>query len=209
MSIAFWVRCTIGVAGGLFVAPTVWFCLWPRVLRSWFESGPEGIEGVASPAARDLISALKELGFEALGVKVEKTPFRSPARELAFVASDRRCYASVGNRPHRPRLYYFTPFSIGGLVLTSNGAFPRIGSATVAQQSYPKCGARELLAHHHEGLASLGQRGEVVPTTAARLEATYAYYNTPEVRALLRRVGASWLAFVLLLEWLVIRRYCQ
>ena len=206
MSIAFLVRCVVGIAGGLFIAPIVLFCLWPRVLRSWFEGGPEGIEAVTSPTARDVIAALKELGFEALGVKVEKTPLRPPARELAFVASDRRCYASVGHRPPRAPLYYYTPLPAGGLVLTSNGTFPRIASATVAQRSYPRCGARELLEHHHEGLVSLGQRGEVVPTAAARLEATGAYYKTPEVRAVLRRVGTVWLALVVLLEWLVIHR---
>jgi hypothetical protein len=156
--------------------------------------------------ARGLIAALEELGFDRLGVKVEKTPLRPRLRELAFVASQRECYASVGGGPQRWSLYYYTPLPRGGLVLTSNGSFPRIESPTVVQRSYPRCGARELLEHHHEGLAALGQGGEVLPTVPARLEATYAYYRTPEVRAALRRVGLSWLGGVVLLEWLLLHR---
>jgi len=205
MGIGLLVRCFIGVAGGFVMAPVILFCLWPRVLRSWFETGPDGLDAAAPPTARDLVAALKELRFEALGVKAEKTPLRATVRELAFVASDRRCYASVGCGRHRSHLYYYTPLPAGGLVLTSNGAFPKIGSSTVVQRSYPGCGAPELLEHHQEGLASLGQQGEVVGTAAARLTATYAYYRTPEVRSALRRVGAAWLVCLVFLGWLVIR----
>jgi hypothetical protein len=204
MSIALLVRCIVGVTVALVMLPGILFCLWPRVLRSWFETGPDGIDAAATPAARDLIAAVRELGFEALGVKAEKTPFRPPLRELAFVAAERRCYASVGGGGHRSHLYYYTPLPTGGLVLTSNGRFPKIASPTVAQRSYPGCGVRDLLEHHHKGLASLGQRGEVIPTPAARLEATYAYYNTPEVRTALRRAGAAWLVCLILVESMLI-----
>jgi hypothetical protein len=199
------VRWTIGAAAGLFMARSILFCLWPRVLRSWFEAGPDGLEAATPPMARDLVAAVKDLGFEALGVKAEKTPFRAAVQELAFVAADRRCYASVGLGRARVTLYYHTPLSTGGLVLTSNGSFPRIASPLVVQRSYPKCGARELLEHHHEGLASLGQQGDVVAAAPARLDATYAYYNTPEVRGALRRVGVTWLVVVILFEWLLLR----
>lgn len=62
---------------------------------------------------RDLIAALRERGFEALGVKVEKIPLRPRIRELAFVAAERRCYASVAGPPQRSRLYYYTPLPTG------------------------------------------------------------------------------------------------
>jgi hypothetical protein len=206
MSVAWLARAIIGVVIGLFMAPVILFCLWPRRLRSWFETGPDGIDAVASPKARDLIAALRDLGFEALGVKVEKTPLRPLMRELAFVSRERRCYASVGSGRRRSSLYYYTLLGTGGLVLTSNGSFQKILSGTVIQRSYPGCDARELLEHHYEGLASLGQEGEVAATTAARLSATFAYYHTPEVRAVLRRVGWSWLAGVTLFEWLLLHR---
>jgi hypothetical protein len=200
------VRWVIGAALALFMFPRILFCLWPRALRSWFVAGPEGIDGAAPPTARELIARLKDLGFEALGVKAEKPPFRAAVRELAFVAADRRCYASLGVGRPQVTLYYYTPLATGGLVLTSNGSFPTIASPAVVQRSYPKCEARELLEHHLEGLASLGQRGEVAPTSAARLQATSAYYDTPQVRGVLRRVGVISLVGLLVLEWLVLHR---
>lgn len=44
MSGALWIRCIFGLAVAFFVTPVILFCLWPRVLRSWFEAGPEGID---------------------------------------------------------------------------------------------------------------------------------------------------------------------
>ena len=90
-------------------------------------------------------------------------------------------------------------------MLSSNGAFPKISSASVAQRSYLGCGAQELLERHYEALAALGWGGEVVPTAEARVEATYLYYQTPEVRSVLRRTGLVLLVAVALLGWLLVR----
>jgi hypothetical protein len=193
----------VGAAGILFVAPLVLFCLRPDVLRARFESGPDDMDAVAPHAAKDVIAELRRMGFRALGVKVEKTPLRPRVRELSFIAGDGRCYASVAGRGSR--LYYYTPFPAGGLVLTSNGAFPRISSTTVAQRSFPRCGVQELLKRHYEALSLLGQPGQVLPTQEARLEATYAYYQTPEVRQALLRAGLFVLAWVGLGAWVLLR----
>ena len=193
----------VSAAGILFVAPVLLFCLRPDLLRARFESGPDEVDAFAPQAARAVISELRQMGFRPLGVKVEKTPLRPRVLELCFVAGDGRCYASVAGRA--PRLYYYTPFLAGGLVLTSNGAFPRISSTTVAQRSFPRCSAQELLEHHNQALASLGQQGQVVPTQEARLEATYAYYQTPEVRRVLLRTGVFLLAWVGLVAWMLFR----
>jgi hypothetical protein len=195
----------VGIAGILWATPMILFCLWPGVLRAWFEGGPSDVERLAAPATRAVASVLRQMGFEALGVKVEKTPLRSRGRELAFVSADRRCYASVTSRGTRAHLYYYTPLPGGGLVLTSNGAFPKIATDTVAQRSYPGCEVPALLERHHEALSSCGRRGHVVPTAEARIEATYAYYRTPEVRSVLRRMGLFLLAWVCLLAWLLLR----
>jgi hypothetical protein len=199
------IRYLIGGAGILFIGPMMVFCLWPNVLRAWFEAGPEGVAAAAPPVTRDLIAELDRLGFQALGVKVEKTPLRAKIREFAFVADDRRCYASVAVAGLRSRLYYYTPLPTAGLVLSSNGAFPKIASTNVVQRSYPGRGAGPLLEVHYQTLSSLGQRGEVVPTAEARLDATYAYYHTPEVRRLLRRTGSFLFVCFATLGWLMIR----
>ncbi len=171
--------------------PNALFCVRPRVLRAGFEAGPEGVPLRASGRALKAVQALQGAGFEALGVKVEKTPLRPAARELAFVAADRTCYASIGLRRLRSAVYLYTPLPAGGLVLTSDGAFPRIASGRVIQRSYPGCGIDELLLRHRSALGSLGCKGEVIPTHEARLEATYAYYASPEIKTLLRRMGLT------------------
>jgi hypothetical protein len=199
------IRCLFGVVGVLVIAPMALFCLWPHVVRASFVGGPDTVEGAAPRAAHSLIAELIRLGFQALGVKVEKSPLRPAVRELSFVAADRQCYASIGLASLGSRLYYFTPLPDGGFALTSNGAFPKIRSANVLQRSYPRCGPEELLGHHLRALAELGRRGEVAPTSDARLEATYAYYRTFEVRKILRRTGIMLLAWVGVLGWLILR----
>jgi hypothetical protein len=195
----------VGVVAVLFIGPMVLFCLRPDVLRAEFTGGAEALGALAPSSARQLIADLGQMGFEALGVKTEKTPLRPAVRELSFVAHDRRCYASIGLGSLGPRLYYFTPLPEAGFVLTSNGAFPAIRTESVAQRSYRGCGAQELLGHHSRTLAELGRRGEVVPTPEGRIEATYAYYRTPEVRRVLRRTGVVLLVWVGVIGWVLFR----
>jgi hypothetical protein len=199
------IRYALALAAALVLAPMVVFCLFPAVVRVWFEGGPEAVEVDAPLASRPLMAELRRLGFQALGVKVEQMPLRVAIRERAFVAGDRRCYASVAVSAARSRLYYYTPFADGGLVLTSNGAFPKISSTSVSQRSHPGAEAEQLLELHHQALAALGRRAEVVPTTEARVAATYSYYQAPEVRRVLRRTGIFLLVLIGILAWLLIR----
>lgn len=199
------VRYLLGVAAVLVVAPMALFCLWPASLRARFVGGAEALGTMAPRTAQGLIADLLQMRFEALGVKTEKTPLRPAVRELSFVAADRRCYASIGLGSLGPRLYYFTPLPEGGLVLSSNGAFPKVRTDRVVQQSYRRCSPRELLEHHLGRLGELDRRGEVVPTAEARIEATYAYYRTPEIRRMLRRTGIMLLAWVGVIGWFLFR----
>jgi hypothetical protein len=205
MSGAFLVQCIVCLAASWLVGPIVILCLWPRTVRVSFEAGPDAIGALTSRAAQDVIAALTELGFGPIGVKVEKPLFRTAIRELSFVARDRRCYGAVASGS-RPRLYFYTPFPDGGLVLTSNGAFPKIKAATVVQQSFPGCGPQDLLGRHHEALASLGRNGEVSPTPESRIAATHHYYATPEVRRALGRIAAVLLFWMVVLGWILARR---
>ena len=200
------VQCVMAVAAALFLGPVIVFCAYPRSVRAWFEAGPEGVDTAASEAAREVIAVLRELGFQPLGVKVERPPLRPVVRELSFVADDRQCYAAIGGGRARPRLYFYTPFPEGGLALTSNGAFPKISSPNVAQRSFPGMEPRDLLERHREALASLGRRGGVSATPEARIDATYAYYATPEVRRALGRIAALLLLWLVAIEWILLRR---
>jgi hypothetical protein len=206
MSGAVVIQVVIGVAAALVLGPVIAFCLFPRSVRAWFEAGPEGVDAAAPETAREAITALREMGFQPLGVKVEKPPLRRVLRELSFVAADRQCYAAIGAVRPRSRLYFYTPFPDGGLALTSNGAFPKISSPNVAQRSFRGAGPRDLLERHREALASLGRKGEVSAAPEARIEATYAYYATPEVRRVLGRTAALLLVWLVALEWFLIGR---
>ncbi len=199
------VRYLLGVAAVVVIAPMALFCLWPAALRARFVGGAEALGTMAPRAAQGLIADLLQMRFEALGVKTEKTPLRAAVRELSFVDGDRRCYASIGLGSLGPRLYYFTPLPEGGVVLSSNGAFPRVRTDSVVQQSYRGCSPRELLERHLRTLGELGRRGEVVPTAEARVEATYAYYRTPEIRRMLRRTGIMLLVWGGVIGWFVFR----
>jgi hypothetical protein len=196
----------IALAGATFFLPIIIFCAYPRSVRVWFEAGPEGIEKIASQEARNVIAILRELGFEPLGVKVEKPWLRAPIRELSFVARDRSCYAAIAALRVGARIYFFSLFPGGGLVLTANGMFPSISSPNVGQQSFRAMAPRELFERHHQAVASFGRRAEVGASQDERLAATRTYYATPEVQAVLRRT-AFFLAFwFVALEWLLLRR---
>jgi hypothetical protein len=197
-------RLSVMVVGLLLAGPMLLFCLRPDVVRAWFEGGEDALDRASSPANRGLIAELKRLGFEVLGVKAEKTPLRAAVRELSFVSRDRRCYASVA-KSSVARLYYYTPFVEGGFVLTSNGAFPKIDSAVVGQSSHPGCEPERLLERHYARLDSLGRWGAVTPTAEARVEATYHYYRTPEVRRILRRTGAVLFLGLAIMAWVFLR----
>ena len=196
------VRVIAAVAGIVFLGPTIFFCFFPAV-RAWFDGGPDRLAAEAPEGSRAVVADLAQRGFRALGVKVEKVPLRPPIRELSFVAADARCYASVAGSRHH--LYYFTPLQGGGLVLTATGRFTSITSPRVRQRSYPGCNAQQLLEHHLGALASLERQSDVSPTQEARVEATYAYYRTPEVRSVLRRTGLVLLGIVAIAGWLLAR----
>ncbi len=195
----------LALAAALSVAiPTVLFCFNPGLLRARFEAGPGGIRTRASRRALWAVGALERAGFEALGVKTEKTPLRPTVRELAFVAADRSCYASVGGGRFRSSFYLYTPVPGGGFVLTSNGTFPNIVSGRVIQRSWPGCGVDELLKRHGEALGQLARRGEVLPTQQARIDATYAYYAAPEIRKVLRTFGVVMTGFGAAMAWVTL-----
>jgi hypothetical protein len=193
------------MAAGIFLAgPLIAFFLRPTIVRAWFEGGPEMVESPSLPQHRTVVAELKRLGFEALGVRAEKAPFRAAVRDLSFVSGDRRCYASVASA-YVPRLYFYTPFAEGGFVLTSNSSFPRIDAPVVQQTSHAGCKPERLLQLHQGKLDSLGRWGSVLPTAEARTEATYQYYRTPEVRRALRRIGVLMLVGLGLVGWVLFR----
>jgi hypothetical protein len=81
------IQVVIGVAAALALLPVIAFCLSPRSVRAWFEGGPDAVDAATPAAARAVVAALREMGFQPLGVRSRS---RRCARSCASCPSSRR-----------------------------------------------------------------------------------------------------------------------
>jgi hypothetical protein len=156
----------------------------PGSLRCWFEDPAEAQERTRhSPELQEWIGRLKALGFDELGVKVEKMPLWGGSyREVALVSQESDIYASIvmRNNGSPASLYYYTPLHGGGMIFTRNfGDGPEFEGDGVSVQNVPSGDFAFVLDVHTRRLDTFRERGRmprVAASQAARVEATHAFY---------------------------------
>jgi len=170
--------------------PLLLFSFDPGSLRVWFDDTQQSAALVSRSAAlRDLVAALKSLGFLPLGLKLEKLPLGGPAyREVALASGERSTFASIVlARSGEPASFYFyTPFEDGGMVFTRNFAFGREAEAPpISVRNLPGGSPEQVLAAHAGRVRDFEARG-LRPSASCsqqgRLDATRAFYASNYAR---------------------------
>ncbi len=96
-------------------------CLAPGSIR--LQSGSSALEPALPPPLAPLAEQLRALGFQPLGMHLEKPLFQAGTRSYDFVHPGERVFATLYVTPAgRPHLYLLTPLAPEGFVLTADHA---------------------------------------------------------------------------------------
>jgi hypothetical protein len=149
-----------------------------------------------------LSEQLEALGFLKLGIKIEKPPLWEKAgRELAFASIKARAFASIFVIKNKTTCYFYTPFSEGQVVLTANDGFTGVATGNFMQSVVASADLEELLGIHQKRVEAFCTKGFTTfqeYTRETRIIATSQYYNSHQVRRLMRTSGAMYLMLFLI-----------
>lgn len=180
-------------------------------LKYWFLDSLQSDKIISElPATKTALQQLQSLGFELLGVKVEKQLWHSPLYEIATTSADRQAFGSIMLSPRREVVghYFYTPLSEGGLVFTRGySSLPDVENSNTSVRSVLSNNLQEMWNSHRQRVEVFRQRGfttSVSNSQESRLAATKSYYTTDyakrTARSLLR--GPTVQAFILMLVFL-------
>jgi hypothetical protein len=187
---------------------TVWyffpFCIFvfsPSAIRSYFKED-DSCQIMEREDVQQLTNELKTLGFEYMGIKVEKFPlWKSSSEQVSFSSIDTISFATIYIQRKKIVYYFLTPFSEGHLVLTSNSLFQPISTDELVQSSIAFSEPKDLLNAHKKIAASLIEKGyspfqEYSKQT--RLKATNMYYQSTPIKNQMRNSGILSLSMIII-----------
>lgn len=192
--------------------PLIQLALAPGLLKYWFLDAPQSDKLISgSTAVQSALQQLQSLGFELLGIKVEKQPWHQPLYEIATVSADRDAFGSIMLSPEKKVMghYLYTPLSGGGLVFTrGHSSLPDVENDTTSVKSVLSNNLSEMWTSHRQRLEVFRQKGltpMVANSQESRLAATKTYYETDYARRTARAFlrGPTVQAFVLMLIFLL------
>lgn len=160
----------------------------PGSIRCDFAAGPEILTGVKwGPAVQKLAREVQSLGFSPLGLKREWWPLRKPSQALDFASADGKAFATIYCLGPSPRLFFYTPFVGGGVVLTNDHNLHPVEMPDFLRGGITNGTTTALWEYHQQRVASLQADG-LQPCSAydqaARLQATRAFYAHPGARGI-------------------------
>lgn len=182
-----------GLLGYLFWRnlPGALIFLRPGWIRCEIAGGRESVPFATRGQAMGEMSAeLEELGFEPLGVLVEKRPLRRGRREVIFANPDARAMAVVAEVGNEAWLHYVTRFDDGATVITADYRWPSVEEPGYLAGGLPGAGPQEVLLTHKRRVQRFLDEGRALDeryTLEARAEACSAYYDRGPGRREVRR----------------------
>mgnify|MGYP001389226391 CR=1 FL=1 len=162
----------------------------PGAIRYRVEGGPAAAHATRSPATREMIAALEDLGFTPLGTAVEKRPLRPGRHEIVLANPEERAFAVVAPVGSEAWLHYFTAFEDGGAVITADYHWPSVEEPGYLAGGLPGAGPQEILNTHRRRVQRLVEEGRAVDdryTLEARAETAEAFYARGPGRREVRR----------------------
>jgi hypothetical protein len=157
----------------------------PRLLKFWFIGTAESERRISSSASvQEKISQLRELGFTVLGIKGERILWQPPVYEISLTNPQKETFASIILGPNDGALgvYFFTALSGGGIVFTrARSRMLELEIPGTSVKNIPDSDLKSMLSSHSQRIRSFKQKGFTplsVNDQAARIEATYVYYES-------------------------------
>ena len=208
-----WIFAVLMAAIGIWLfLPRGIFLFNPSAYRYYFDDSPDtSMKTFHKKIVSDISARLTALGFNELGVKMEKFPlWGARAEELVLALPSAQAFAVITVYRNTATYHFYTPFTGGQIVMTSPGSFKKISSpdfvSSVVRDSED---AGVVLAKHQENVTAFVKQG-LAPyreyTRESRLESTVLYYQSKPLRSKARKVGAfTFGAFVILMVPLVLR----
>lgn len=121
----------------------------PGWIRSRIVGGPEtATSAVRGPAMREMAREIEDLGFEPLGLVVEKRPLGRSQRQLVYGSAEERTYAVVAPVGNEAWLRFVTHFSDGAVVITADYRWPSVEEPGYLAGGLPSGSPAEILATH-------------------------------------------------------------
>jgi len=169
----------------------------PRVLKFWFISGAESESWItASPLVQQKIQQLREFGFVQLGIKGEKILWQKPVYEVSLTNREKGIFAAImltgGQSAAGADLfrvlgvYFYTPLQGKGIVFTrGRSSMSELESKDASVKNFPGGDINAMLASHSQRVGAFKKNGvDRLPVTdqAARIEATYIFYESKYMR---------------------------
>jgi hypothetical protein len=132
------------------------------------------------------VNKLKTKGFSPIGTRIEKSLiWGSPQRELNLVSEADHIFACVYVERKMLKYYFYTPFSDGGIVISSFLAYKNRDKNGLCIYASKKDDLEEILNTHKMNVRNFIEKG-FIPykeyTWQSRLKATYLYYKNPFIR---------------------------
>lgn len=174
--------------------------LLPGKMQTDFESGPEGLAEFANnTAVQKRLEDMKALGFSPLGIQREWQAGRPAVRGISLASREVKGFASIHSFDN-PRIYFYTPFVGGAIVLTSDLARNPIETDNVIHGGLDRADPAAVFEYHQKRVKEMIARGRSPYTSFTpedRLNATRAYYAAPEIKGLVRGLMGQALVTVL------------
>lgn len=195
---------------GLLLLALVVFLLWrnlpgalifvrPGLIRCRPKGGAESVATeIRGPAMREMAGEIEELGFEPVGVLVEKRPLAPSKKELVWARPEDRAFAVVSPVGNEAWLQFVTPFEGGALVITADFRWPSVEEENYLAGGLPAGSPLEILNTHKrrvQRFVDAGKRPDERYSLEARAETCGAYYARGPGRREIRRREVKGLMF--------------
>ena len=204
MNIGYWVIMSpvfiISIIGIWYFLPRCIYLFRPSATQSHFRERPSA-KIVEREDVQKLISELKANNFEYIGIKVEKPLLWRPlVEEVSLRSIEAQTFASIFINKRKARYYFFTPFTEGQIVLTTNSSFPIVNNDEIIQSRVALDEPKQVLTIHRNCVDLFIEKGHTPfkeYTKQTRIDATNMYYGSNFVRKHMRTLGVISLIFFL------------
>jgi hypothetical protein len=203
----------------IFAFMAVWIYI-PRTVflfrsgfRFYFDSNPNAsITRIHKREVTRIADELVSLGFNYIGVKIEKFPlWGGSIKQLSF-ASEKNCaFATIYISWYMVSYYFYTPFKDGQYVLTAYNSFQDMNRKNYIIARLKSNDSQNGLELHKNNVQVFRNKG-FIPyheySKQSRLQASDAYYQSSIARSQWRIAGAiscfGFIIFILPLIWKII-----
>lgn len=151
-----------------------------------------------SPAMREMVRDIEELGFEPVGVVAQQRPLARAQQELVFASREDRSFAVISPVRNEAWLQFVTPFQGGGTVITADYRMPSVEERDYLAGGLPNGSPSEILLTHKRRVQRFVDEGKSLDdrwTVEARAETCGSFFARGPGRKEVRRQEVKQMMF--------------